>query len=763
MGRTVSVYQAGFASLCLSVGVAFADELKPPVVPQSDVSSSMEEGAGCTLAPPGPIVGVRLFVRNSERGDVGPYRVKLAGYALGSTDEGQDTFRPLVVRAKPGDTLRFDLTNQLDAADPSLADNVVNLHTHGLIVAPRPFFPCNTLGDYIFDSVGPTFNKTGVTHSFSYRIDIPEKIRGLGSHSTQPFPSGLYWIHSHVHGSAQNQLMAGQSGVLAIEPREHDATSDFREQSDERFLILRDIQLGAQPSQTPDKLQQGAPQEASWLSGDAYDTQACRKESNPGIAITKGLGYCAHAGVFTGSAGSAYDPTQDLAWLFTINGQVGPTITINPGRSQIWRIANTSATVAYVLDLIDDSRNEKTLHVLTLDGVISGTPDPSTPGQEHPTVALTHLLLMPASRAEVLVPNTNDSASDAVLTLRTLGLETGGANQPVQGDPNDPVAQHNNYVGDPWPPVDLAKVVLKASPKAASLTDLLSQTFTRGTDNELIAFAAAAKPPATPDGCITLPNPDTRRRITLDEASDSPSFWIGSEVVESNGSSVDAGGSNAHTIPPVPFEHAAPPLSIRHVCAKLGSDEVWEVVNNTNELHNFHIHQSKFRLARPGDAGLPADFTASDAIADPAGVLASQVPDFGAVGTVRNVDVWHDTIPVPPAKLDENRKVVAPGKTFVMIPFEDPVQVGAFVFHCHVLEHEDKGMMATIEVFDPANPEKSRQGADAGKFLPTHGARGRYAGFCGKLPENYSVASLLAPDPAVSFWSRLARLSYGLK
>jgi hypothetical protein len=23
------------------------------------------------------------------------------------------------------------------------------------------------------------------------------------------------------------------------------------------------------------------------------------------------------------------------------------------------------------------------------------------------------------------------------------------------------------------------------------------------------------------------------------------------------------------------------------------------------------------------------------------------------------------------------------------------------MFHCHILEHEDKGMMATIEVYDP--------------------------------------------------------------
>jgi Multicopper oxidase len=41
----------------------------------------------------------------------------------------------------------------------------------------------------------------------------------------------------------------------------------------------------------------------------------------------------------------------------------------------------------------------------------------------------------------------------------------------------------------------------------------------------------------------------------------------------------------------------------------------------------------------------------------------------------------------------------------VLIPFTDPVIVGKFVYHCHILEHEDKGMMAVIQVRDPANPQ----------------------------------------------------------
>jgi hypothetical protein len=34
--------------------------------------------------------------------------------------------------------------------------------------------------------------------------------------------------------------------------------------------------------------------------------------------------------------------------------------------------------------------------------------------------------------------------------------------------------------------------------------------------------------------------------------------------------------------------------------------------------------------------------------------------------------------------------------------FTDPRIVGTFVYHCHVLKHEDKGMMGNAEVYDPA-------------------------------------------------------------
>jgi FtsP/CotA-like multicopper oxidase with cupredoxin domain len=38
-----------------------------------------------------------------------------------------------------------------------------------------------------------------------------------------------------------------------------------------------------------------------------------------------------------------------------------------------------------------------------------------------------------------------------------------------------------------------------------------------------------------------------------------------------------------------------------------------------------------------------------------------------------------------------------PGEAKMIIPFTNPEIVGWFVFHCHVVKHEDKGMMMAIE------------------------------------------------------------------
>ena len=94
---------------------------------------------------------------------------------------------------------------------------------------------------------------------------------------------------------------------------------------------------------------------------------------------------------------------------------------------------------------------------------------------------------------------------------------------------------------------------------------------------------------------------------------------------------------------------AEPMTSVR-----VGTYQHWKIVNRTSELHPFHIHQVHF-LAY-AENGIP--------LADPE---------------------WLDTVNVPVG-----------GAVDVILDFTEPVIKGMAVFHCHLLNHEDKGMMAKI-------------------------------------------------------------------
>jgi suppressor of ftsI len=88
--------------------------------------------------------------------------------------------------------------------------------------------------------------------------------------------------------------------------------------------------------------------------------------------------------------------------------------------------------------------------------------------------------------------------------------------------------------------------------------------------------------------------------------------------------------------------------------AKVGTYAHWRVVNATNEIHPFHIHQVHFLVYER--AGVP----------------------------VRRPE-WMDTVNLAP---NESLDLV--------MDFTDPIIRGISVFHCHLLKHEDKGMMAKI-------------------------------------------------------------------
>ena len=93
-----------------------------------------------------------------------------------------------------------------------------------------------------------------------------------------------------------------------------------------------------------------------------------------------------------------------------------------------------------------------------------------------------------------------------------------------------------------------------------------------------------------------------------------------------------------------------------------GTVEDWTVQNRAFEDHIFHIHQLHFRVRAVN--GLPVN--------DPAMRDTIDLPYWSGKGPYPSVTLRMD--------------------------FRNSSFVGTFVYHCHVLEHEDGGMMGRIRV-----------------------------------------------------------------
>lgn len=117
---------------------------------------------------------------------------------------------------------------------------------------------------------------------------------------------------------------------------------------------------------------------------------------------------------------------------------------------------------------------------------------------------------------------------------------------------------------------------------------------------------------------------------------------------------------------PKPFDPHDPEPNIT---VRQGDVEDWTIENRTGELHAFHIHQTHFLLLEWN--GVPVD--------EP--FLRDTV----------NVAYWDGKSPQYPS-------------VKVRIDFRDPQIVGTFLYHCHLLEHEDGGMMGTIRVVPRGAP-----------------------------------------------------------
>jgi FtsP/CotA-like multicopper oxidase with cupredoxin domain len=626
-----------------------------------------------------------------------------------------------------GDTLDVMLQSRLDYTGPgdlALPTNggvpcrASNLHTHGLLVSP--YHPTRAglgpYGDYVLDSTQPRgsagFGSSvddcgtqlgqtdhhghGLTPLPLHYVTTIPGTPGVSSVASFQHPSGLFWYHPHPHGFSGSQIGGGTTGAITIGALTDYACPDADgtpghctlPPSTIRVMALKDMQIVRAGN--------------AWTTVTAPESTLCTPTGAPR------RGECA-------AASSEIGPTK---WVFTINGVQYPVVQIPAGRMEIWRIVNASRGMTYSLSLLPAGQTTAPLpfQLLAKDGVSVAQP------HGH-ALSRTQLLLMPATRVEIAIPA---PPAGGTYILHNDVVQTGG-----------------NATGDTWPEIDLAsftwaKQATQAAPPAplhisgpATPIPHVAQildgphgpcTFLPG-DTRLIAFVHRFVK-------IAGEAPAHTHATGGDRPNQNEVFGLIAGIRHGNGQTdfySDSYPTVLHSLADVwqAGTHGGDPAfpAFGHndwgtVCTVKGNVEPWQLLNFTGEDHNFHIHQTKFAINRAADWQFP----------DPKIPAAPNLQRtdreildfFNAYATGLN-----DTIPVPRGQTDcaadpsgRGCKGLAttectgtpdlsacprPGKIGVILDFTRAEQVGTFVYHCHIMEHEDGGMMAKITVLCPNN------------------------------------------------------------
>jgi FtsP/CotA-like multicopper oxidase with cupredoxin domain len=370
-----------------------------------------------------------------------------------------------------------------------------------------------------------------------------------------------------------------------------------------------------------------------------------------------------------------------LAPVTLVNGQLTPTITMRQGEVQRWRFVDENITKTANFQIgfgsVTGGRTP-TLWDVARDGV-QFAPANYSPSRPDPT-----LLMAPGNRMDVFVRAPADTGLHA-LALRSVvnrgnrvpqnQLATAAAAKPlfyVHVIPNDGTV--NTTLPASLPPLPGFLQNLPGPLSAGSIDT---------TRTPMIVFIDTF-----PAGAVRSPtNPAL--------------FWLGNAV-----NPFQRFSSNSVFVPTTSSGVQRPMV--------LDSVQTWVVKNmGTATNHPFHIHINPFQVI---DVHYPRG------TADP---NAQMYADLNAASHTRGAPVWLDVVPLPlPDSINPTRN---PGYVIIRQRYDnfqnadgsncancgDPT--GWFVIHCHILGHEERGMMQIIQIVRPGQqPTPPPAGAAGG-------------------------------------------------
>ena len=138
----------------------------------------------------------------------------------------------------------------------------------------------------------------------------------------------------------------------------------------------------------------------------------------------------------------------------------------------------------------------------------------------------------------------------------------------------------------------------------------------------------------------------------------------------------------------------------------VGATEIWEIINITNGMHPIHIHLIDFQLLnrqKINSVGyIEAIMNANPVLVPGEGIpnvpdltpylLGEPISPFGT-----SDDGWKDVIQANGNEVTRLIMTFAPTDGPKKYPF-DPT-LGSYVWHCHILSHEDSDMMRPLQLY----------------------------------------------------------------
>lgn len=340
--------------------------------------------------------------------------------------------------------------------------------------------------------------------------------------------------------------------------------------------------------------------------------------------------------------------------FFLINAQRQPRITMRRGEVRKWHLVN-----AGIFNFVNFAVDSHTLHVYGQDGNPRRNIRAIAPPDSATTATTEFVLLAPGNRASVLV----QAGAPGTYQLRNKAFQVGAAGNTTP--PGAQVAIPEDIIGelvvldDPLP-MSLPTGPLPVPPDLAPITDeelaahggVKRNIVLRAVFNNPLVPGTINKPPITDAPANAVVHPGTELNDWV--------FQTGATTMANTVFAIGTVNGAGSTNPGMPAEFI-PFQSHRAIkqTVPLGAVEEWTLFNMNNIRHPFHIHVNPCWVVK--------------------------------VNGVAVEPYWLDTIPLP-----ANGSANTPTSVTFRSRFDD--FKGLTVMHCHMLAHEDMGMMQAVDI-----------------------------------------------------------------